>query len=205
MNLKIIHLTITFVGTAFGLAGITQAEEKTYHDVHQGGAFMIAHNRFTGCAIGVDTANPEMLKLAIELQAKLYSISGAMLPIEYVPSGIKPGSKEMRFQMIYFSQKRLSTGEEAAYSLSWEFHQPGCSINCRKRIRIEYSDLQDARDAIEFILTKEWGINLKDEEKKEGEFKKMLFIPANTPEKSQGIVMQPIATKAKQQRVSPAP
>jgi hypothetical protein len=199
MNMKIIPLTITLVATACGIAGISQAEEKTYHDVHRGGAFMIAHNRFTGCAIGVDTTNPDMLKLAIELQNKLYSLSGARLPIEYVVSGVKPGRKEMRFQMIYFTQKKLSTGEEAAYTLSWEFHQPGYSINCRKRIRIEYSSLRDARDAIEFILKKEWGTNLKVEEKVDEEFKKMLYIPVTIPEKSLEIVAKPIATTEKPQ------
>lgn len=136
----------TLIAFSFMLLGSAYGDDKDYEKINREGAFILAHNRFTGMAIGVDTTNPVMLKLAIELQQKIFTIAGARPPLEHV-MGADPGSRDIRWRMIYFTHEETNIpDEQPRYTISWEFHQPGYSINCGKRLRIGYLDPADARE-----------------------------------------------------------
>ena len=79
------------------LAGNAGAADEAYEKIWRDGAFVLAHNRYAGVSVGVNTTQPEMLKLAIEVQETLFALGGARPPIEYVA-----GTPDPRWQMIYF-------------------------------------------------------------------------------------------------------
>lgn len=174
---------------AVWLAGNAGAADEAYEKIWRDGAFVLAHNRYTGVSVGVDTTQPEMLKLAIEVQETLFALGGARPPIEYVA-----GTPDPRWQMIYFIQDRRSTGEQPAYTVSWEFNQPRYSINCSKRLRITYNEPADAREAIEWILKKELGAGLQTADPKVAP-RPLLYLTTQMPEKSQKVVVRQIAIK----------
>lgn len=187
-------LARTLIASLFLLPSVAFGQAKDYAEIKREGAFILAHNRFTGMAIGVNTTDPVMLKLAIDLQQKIFALAGARPPLEHMLS-IDPGSRDLRFSMIYFTHEQSSIPDAKPwYAISWEFHQPGYSINCSKRLRIEYADHDAAKEAINWFLKEELGTDLSDLEPKEDPME-ILFVPVKTPEKDQGIVVRQIKQK----------
>jgi len=176
------------------LAGSACAADEAYEKIWRDGAFVLAHNRYGGVSVGVDTTQPEMLKLAIEVQETLLALDGARPPIQHLWSSGVAGGTDLGWQMIYFIQDRRSTGEQPAYTVSWEFHQPRYSINCSKRLRITYDEPADAREAIEFIFKKELGAGLQTADS-EVTPRPLLYLTTQMPEKSQKVVVRQIAIK----------
>lgn len=174
-------------------AGAFGADEE-YEKANREGAFLLAHNRYSAVSIGVDTTNPDLLKLAIDLQETIFALGGARPPIENIGPGVGPGSTNLMWRMIYFTQDLRSMGEQPLYTVSWEFHQPGYSLNCGKRLRVAYRDVADAREAIEAVLKKEFGTGLTDQNPKTGS-KRLLYIPTQTPEQSKQVVVREIMKK----------
>ena len=80
------------------------------------------------------------------------------------------------------------------YTVAWEHLQPGYSMNCPKRLRITYRDVESAREAIEAILKKEFGIGLNMPDSTPT-LRSLLFIPTETPEQSQQVVVRQIMKK----------
>ena len=96
--------------------------------------------------------------------------------------------------MIYFVRDLRSMGEQPLYTVSWEYLQPGYSINCPKRLRIAYRDVANAREAIEAVLKREFGTALTSPRPAPTP-KSLLFIPTETPEQSQQVVVRQIMKK----------
>lgn len=168
---RVTHISFAVVlgGQGIGIAGQKILEPRQVHAFAAGedyekanreGAFILAHNRYSVVSIGVDTTNPDLLKLAIDLQATIFNLGGARPPIENIGPRVPPGSTNLMWRMIYFVQDLRSMGEQPLYTVAWEHLQPGYSMNCPKRLRITYRDVESAREAIEAILKKEFGIGL---------------------------------------------
>jgi hypothetical protein len=153
---------MTLVTTVLLLVLGALAAGEDYEKANREGAFILAHNRYSVVSIGVDTTNPDLLKLAIDLQATIFNLGGARPPIENIGPRVPPGSTNLMWRMIYFVQDLRSMGEQPLYTVAWEHLQPGYSMNCPKRLRITYRDVESAREAIEAILKKEFGIGLID-------------------------------------------
>ena len=151
---------MTLVTTVLLLVLGALAAGEDYEKANREGAFILAHNRYSVVSIGVDTTNPDLLKLAIDLQATIFNLGGARPPIENIGPRVPPGSTNLMWRMIYFVQDLRSMGEQPLYTVAWEHLQPGYSMNCPKRLRITYRDVESAREAIEAILKKEFGIGL---------------------------------------------
>jgi hypothetical protein len=190
MNNKALTFLASVVLIAAGAFGADEEYEKANRD----GAFILAHNRYSAVSIGVDTTNPDLLKLAIDLQETIFALGGARPPIENIGPVVGPGSTNMMWRMIYFTEDLRSMGEQPLYTVSWEFHQPGYSRNCGKRLRIAYRDAAEAREAIEAILKKEFGTGLAVPNPKTAP-KRLLYIPTETPEQSQQVVVRQIMKK----------
>jgi len=190
MNKKALTFLSSVVLIAAGAFGADEEYEKANRD----GAFILAHNRYSAVSIGVDTTNPDLLKLAIELQETLSVLGGARPPIENVGPVAGPGSTNLMWQMIYFVQDLRSMGKQPLYTVAWEYLQPGNSINCPKRLRIAYRDVAHAREAIEAILNKEFGTGLTGPNPKIIP-QRLLVIPTQTPEQSQQVVVRQIMKK----------
>ena len=73
-------------------------------------------NRYSVVSIGVDTTNPDLLKLAIDLQATIFNLGGARPPIENIGPRVPPGSTNLMWRMIYFVQDLRSMGEQPLYT-----------------------------------------------------------------------------------------
>ena len=170
------------------------AAGEDYEKANREGAFILAHNRYSVVSIGVDTTNPDLLKLAIDLQATIFNLGGARPPIENIGPRVPPGSTNLMWRMIYFVQDLRSMGEQPLYTVAWEHLQPGYSMNCPKRLRITYRDVESAREAIEAILKKEFGIGLNMPDSTPT-LRSLLFIPTETPEQSQQVVVRQIMKK----------
>ena len=190
MNTKAITLLASVVLIAVGAFGADEEYEKANRD----GAFILTHNQYSAVSIGVDTTNPGLLKLAIELQDTISVLGGARPPIENVPPVAGPGSTNLMWSMIYFVQDLRSMGEQPLYTVSCEYLQPGYSINCPKRLRIAYRDGVNAREAIETVLKREFGTGLVAPSPATMP-KRLLFIPTQTPEQSQQVVVRQIMKK----------
>ena len=180
---------IPIVAMALGLAGNACAADEAYEKIWRDGAFVLAHNRYTGVSVGVNTTQPEMLKLAIEVQETLFALGGARPPIEHVV-----GTPDPRWQMIYFIQDQRSDRAQPSFTVSWEFNQPRYSINCSKRLRITYNEVADAREAIEWMLKKELGSGLKTADPQVAP-RPLLYLTTQMPEKSQKVVVRQILIK----------
>ena len=190
MNTKAMTLLASVVLIAVGAFGADEEYEKA----NRNGAFILAHNRYSAVSIGVDTTNPDLLKLAIELQETISALGGARPPIENVGPVAGPGSTNLMWRMIYFVQDLRSMGEQPLYTVAWEYLQPGYSINCPKRLRIAYRDVANAREAIEAVLKEEFGTGLTVPNPTTIP-KRLLFIPTETPEQSQQVVVRQIMKK----------
>jgi len=185
---------MTLVTTVLLLVLGALAAGEDYEKANREGAFILAHNRYSVVSIGVDTTNPDLLKLAIDLQATIFNLGGARPPIENIGPRVPPGSTNLMWRMIYFVQDLRSMGEQPLYTVAWEHLQPGYSMNCPKRLRITYRDVESAREAIEAILKKEFGIGLNMPDSTPT-LRSLLFIPTETPEQSQQVVVRQIMKK----------
>ena len=185
---------MTLVTTVLLLVLGALAAGEDYEKANREGAFILAHNRYSVVSIGVDTTNPDLLKLAIDLQATIFNLGGARPPIENIGPRVPPGSTNLMWRMIYFVQDLRSMGEQPPYTVAWEHLQPGYSMNCPKRLRITYRDVESAREAIEAILKKEFGIGLNMPDSTPT-LRSLLFIPTETPEQSQQVVVRQIMKK----------
>lgn len=170
------------------------AADEEYETVHRAGALILAHNGYAGISIGVDTTNPDLLKLAISLQETVFALGGARPPIENIGPSVGAGSTNMMWRMIYFTQDLRNMGEQPLYTVSWEYLQPGYSINCPKRLRIAYHDVANATEAIETILKRELGTGLTNTAPSTGK-KRLLYIPTETPASSHDVIVRQIMTK----------
>lgn len=186
--------TLLFLASVLLIAAGAFGADEEYEKANREGAFVLAYNRYSAVCIGVDTTNPDLLKLAIELQETIFALGGARPPIENIGPGVGPGSTNLMWQMIYFTQDLRSMGEQPLYTVSWEFLQPGYSLNCGKRLRIAYRDVADAREAIEAVLKQEFGTGLIVQTPKTGS-KRFLYIPTQTPEQSKLVVVRQIMKK----------
>jgi len=120
-----------------GTCTVVLGDDPAYSKAYNADSFIIANNGHSHISIGVDTANPELLKLGVALQETVYALSGARPPIEHI-GVVSLGSKSGQWSMIYFVQDMRSMGAQPLYTVSMEYHQPGYSINCGKRIKIAF-------------------------------------------------------------------
>lgn len=185
---------LIFLAQVFLIAAYALGADGEYEKAHRDGAFVLAHNGYSAISIGVDTTNPDLLKLAISLQDTIFTLGGARPPIENIGPVGGSGSTNMMWCMIYFVQDLRSMGEQPLYTVAWEYLQPGYSKNCPKRLRIAYRDVADAQEAIETILKNEFGTGLIVLNPKTIP-KRLLCIATQTPEQSQGVVVRQIMKK----------
>lgn len=108
--------SLIFLASVVIIAVNAFGADEEYEKANRDGAFIICHNGYSAVSIGVDTTNPDLLKLAIELQETIFALGGARPPIENIGPAVGPGNPSIMWRMIYFVQDLHSIGEQPLYT-----------------------------------------------------------------------------------------
>lgn len=144
------------VGLMCGLMRAADAEDA-FERAYESDDFILSHDGEARIEIGLDTTAPEILRLAVDLQDALYRLGGARPPLRHLV-GAPDGSPSAPWNLIVLvpawpGSVAAVESEPARFTVSMESLQPGYSINCLKRLRVDYRSPADARDALEWLFT----------------------------------------------------
>ena len=171
--------------------------EGAFERAYEADAFILAHNGESRIKIGVDTTDPAMLRLAMDLQETLKNLGGARPPLQH-PVTAPEASPSGSWNLITFVPHWPGAAAAvqtlpARYTVSMEYLQPGHSINCLKRLRIDYRQPEDARDALSWVF-QEFCATPFPAPNTQAEPHEALSFRVHIPESSLDVVQQELKT-----------
>ncbi len=171
---------------------LTLPPEKSSEEIRQDNDMSLSHEGKSGVSLSLDTTDPEMLKLGVELQTALFHLSGARLPM--VDSQHAGG----KWNSIVLQRKfpsSLYVANPLPYEVEITKHEPWY-VGCSKNLEIRFEKGHE-KEAVDAFLSSAFGVTLATAsvQMQGREPVRDLYVPGDF-----GPLPEPLAESRKQQR-----
>lgn len=167
--------------------------EEAFDEAYSSDAFILAHGGESRIQVFLDTTDSEMLQLAVDLQNTLEALGGGRPPLrhgqaapEASPSGLWNVIALIANDSAVAAEVRI---HPVRYTVSMEYLQPGYSLNCLKRLRIDYRNPSDAREALAWVFQESFCVPFPKELNRGSPPPVLSLVPV-APESDSGVVRQ---------------